>query len=73
MKDLRITNVAGTIPVDLVSGVEFEEAIENLVVLMRTAGATGITADIEAEGKIAMAITDLNGNMHSITMEVEEL
>lgn len=73
MKDLKVTNVAGQVPLDLVTGTELEEVVENLVILMRTTGATGITADIEAEGKIAMAITDLNGGMHSITMEAEEL
>lgn len=73
MKGLKVTNVAGQAPLDLVTGTEFEEVIENLVVLMRTAGATGITADIGAEGKIAMAITDLQGGMNSITMEADEL
>lgn len=73
MKDLKVTNVAGQVPLDLVARTELEEVVENLVILMRTTGATGITADIEAEGKITMAITDLNGGMHSITMEAEEL
>lgn len=73
MKGLKVTNVAGQVPMYLVTGTEFEEAIENLVVLMRTAGATGITADIEAEGKISLAITDLQGAMNSITMEADEL
>ncbi len=73
MKDLRVTNVAGAMPMNIITGMEFEEAIENLVILMRTAGATGITADIEADGKISLAITDLQGAMNSITMEAEEL
>lgn len=75
MKNLKVTAVAGTVPMNLVTGIEFEEAIENLVVLMRTAGATGITANIDATGKITMSIEGIEdeGKTNSITMEADEL
>ncbi len=73
MKGLAVKGVEGKIPMNIVTGVEFEEAIENLVVLMRTAGALGINADINADGEIAITITDKNENANLITMEADEL
>ena len=73
MKDLAVKGVEGKVPMNIVTGVEFEEAIENLVVLMRTAGALGINADIDADGEIALTITDKDGSANTITMEAEEL
>lgn len=75
MKNLKVTQVIGAVPMNLVTGIEFEEAIENLVVLMRTAGATGITANINASGKIVMSIEGIDdeSKVNSITMEAEDL
>lgn len=73
MKGLKVTAVVGAVPMNLVTGIEFEEAIENLVVLMRTAGATGITANIDASGKIEMSIEGIEDQKDTITMEVDEL
>lgn len=73
MKGLVVKGVDGKVPMNIVTGVEFEEAIENLAVLMRTAGALGINADIDADGEITITITDKSGNANLITMEAEEL
>ena len=71
MKDLVVKGVEGKVPMDIVTGVEFEEAVENLVVLMRTAGALGINVCVDADGEITITITDKDGNANSIAMEAE--
>lgn len=69
MEDLRITSVDGNIPVNCITGQEFEEAIENLDILRRTVAAESVWIKVTSEGKITVK---LNG-MDQIDMEAEEL
>ena len=59
MNNLKITNVIGEMPMNILTGPEFDEAIENLEVLRATAGAGSIQLTIDNEGKITIS-TDMN-------------
>lgn len=71
MNSLKVTNVIGEMPMNILTGLEFDEAIENLEVLRATAGAASIQLTITNEGKITITTEDMNGGLDVVTMEGE--
>lgn len=69
MTNLKVTDVIGSVPMNIITGLEFDEAIENLEVLRATAGAASIQLTITNEGKITVATRDMDDVLDVVKME----
>lgn len=67
MTNLKITQIKGAIPINCITGVEFEAVVEDMDTLRATADAASITIKVNAEGKISVT---LNGT-DEIQMEAK--
>ena len=71
MTNLKVTDVIGAVPMNIITGLEFEEAIENLEVLRATAGAASIQLTITNEGKITVSTRDMEDGLDVVKMEAD--
>lgn len=71
MTNLKVTDVIGAVPMNIITGLEFEEAVENLEVLRATAGAASIRLTITAEGKITVSTRDMEDGLDVVKMEAD--
>lgn len=71
MTNLKITQVNGRIPINCITGIEFEEMLENLEVIRATAAVASLSIKIDAAGKIKISLEDANGDTDEIQMEVD--
>ena len=71
MKGLAVKGVVGKVPMNIVTGVEFEEAVENLEVLRATAGAASIQLTITKEGNITVSTRDMEDGLDVVKMEAD--
>lgn len=69
MKNFKITGISGAIPLDILTGAEFGDAVENLDILR--AGYERITLTVTAEGHITVSFSDMNGVNYAVGMEAE--
>ncbi len=69
MTNLKITDVIGSVPMNIITGLEFDEAIENLEVLRATAGAASIQVTITADGRIKVSVMDMDGGLDVVKMK----
>lgn len=71
MTNLKVTDVIGSVPMNIITGLEFEEAVENLEVLRATAGAASIQLTITNEGRITVSTRDMEGGLDVVKMEAD--
>ena len=71
MKGLVVKGVEGKVPMNIITGLEFEEAVENLEVLRATAGAASIQLTITNEGKITVSTRDMEDGLDVVKMEAD--
>ena len=71
MTNLKVTEVIGAVPMNIITGLEFEEAVENLEVLRATAGAASIQLTITNEGKITVSTRDMEDGLDVVKMEAD--
>lgn len=71
MTNLKVTDVIGSVPMNIITGLEFEEAVENLEVLRATAGAASIQLTITNEGKITVSTRDMEDGLDVVKMEAD--
>lgn len=71
MTNLKVTDVIGAVPMNIITGLEFEEAVENLEVLRATAGAASIQLTITNEGKITVSTRDMEDGLDVVKMEAD--
>ena len=71
MTNLKVTDVIGAVPMNIITGLEFEEAVENLEVLRATAGAASIQLTITNEGRITVSTRDMEGGLDVVKMEAD--
>lgn len=71
MTNLKVTDVIGSVPMNIITGLEFEEAVENLEVLRATAGAASIQLTITNEGRITVSTRDMDDGLDVVKMEAD--
>ena len=71
MTNLKVTDVIGSVPMNIITGLEFEEAVENLEVLRATAGAASIQLTITNEGGITVSTRDMDDGLDVVKMEAD--
>lgn len=71
MTNLKVTDVIGSVPMNIITGLEFEEAVENLEVLRATAGAASIQLTITNEGRITVSTRDMEDGLDAVKMEAD--
>ena len=71
MTNLKVTDVIGSVPMNIITGLEFEEAVENLEVLRATAGAASIQLTITNEGRITVSTRDMENGLDVVKMEAD--
>lgn len=71
MTNLKVTDVIGSVPMNIITGLEFEEAVENLEVLRATAGAASIQLTITNEGNITVSTRDMDDGLDVVKMEAD--
>ena len=71
MTNLKVTDVIGAVPMNIITGLEFEEAVENLEVLRATAGAASIQLTITNEGRITVSTRDMDDGLDVVKMEAD--
>lgn len=71
MTNLKVTDVIGSVPMNIITGLEFEEAVENLEVLRATAGAASIQLTITNEGRITVSTRDMEDGLDVVKMEAD--